>query len=110
VNEILVVSYGAPAVNFSRGDTNGDGRLNVTDAVICARNIFLKTDPIRGLIKFDCADMLDANNDGNLDASDPISILQWLFLRGAALPAPFRTCGPDTGAADTLGCNQPNCQ
>ena len=105
MNEILTVNYGAAETKFNRGDCNGDGRLNVTDAVIDARNIFTNS-----LIKFDCKDMLDANNDGRLDASDPIAILAWLFQKGPALPDPFRACGVDTGAADQLDCKQANCQ
>lgn len=98
-NEILVVNYGdGPEEDaFDRGDCNGDGRLNVTDGAICAQNIFFNR-----IVFFDCDEMLDANNDDQLDMSDPVMILTWVFLTGADLPAPFQTCGTDPG--DSLGC------
>ncbi len=105
VNEILIVTFVTvvPAENFSRGDCNGDGKINVTDGVLCAQNIFLNK-----LIKFDCDDMLDANDDGTLDAADPIAILEWVFLNGSNLPAPFRSCAADP-TDDTLKCAAANC-
>ena len=104
LNEVLLVSFLPDAVaDFSRGDCNGDGRLNVTDGAICAQNIFF------GRIEFfDCDDMLDANDDGQLDTSDPVAILMWVFLNGADLPEPFNSCGPDE-TADDLGCLESNC-
>ena len=95
----MVVNYGdGPEEDaFDRGDCNGDGRLNVTDGAICAQNIFFNR-----IVFFDCDEMLDANNDDQLDMSDPVMILTWVFLTGADLPAPFQTCGTDPG--DSLGC------
>ncbi len=106
VNEILIVTFGVGPVEkkFSRGDCNGDDKINITDAVLCAQNIFLNK-----LIKFDCDDMLDANDDGKLDTADPIAILEWVFLNGSNLSAPFRTCNTDP-TNDTLECAASNCE
>lgn len=107
VHEILVVKLtdviDPPGTDFSRGDCNGDGKINVTDGVVCAQNIFLNN-----LVFFDCDDMLDANDDETLDAADPIMILEWIFLNGPALPDPFRTCAEDP-EGDTLDCAVSNC-
>ena len=45
-------------VRFLRGDCNGDGKINLTDAILCANNILANK-----LVFFDCDDMLDANGD-----------------------------------------------
>lgn len=104
-NEILVVNLGGVRPdfqNFSRGDCDGNGELNVSDGAISAQNIFLNR------IKFfDCDNMLDANDDGQLDGSDTITILSWVFLGAADLNAPFQTCGQDDD--DDLTCRESNC-
>ena len=108
LHEILVVELGdtPPQTLFSRGDANADGKVNITDAVVSAQNIFLQS-----LIFIDCDDALDANNDEMLDAADPIMILEWIFLDGPFLEAPFRTCGAgDEAAGDGLDCATSNCQ
>jgi len=104
--EILVITIGGapPKPKFSRGDANGDGKINVTDGVIMAQNIFQKK-----LVFFDCAEMLDANDDGQLNTADPTYLLTYIFLKGALPAAPFKTCGEDP-TTDTLGCVAPNCQ
>jgi len=107
VNEILVVSLGdvtpgnAP---FSRGDADGDGKLNVVDAVLIIQNA-LGNLPKR----FDCDDMLDTNDDGTVDVADGIPPLTYVFQRGPALPDPFRTCAVEAGDDDGLGCVESNC-
>ena len=105
LNEIVIIEVNNENLrnNFNRGDCDGNERINVTDAAICAQNIFF--DRIRF---FDCDDMLDANNDEKLDLQDPIAILNWVFLNAADLDAPFRTCGTDDDD-DTLRCEQSNC-
>lgn len=103
-NEILTVNFGPVLVNFSRGDANGDRKLNVTDGVIIAQNIFLNR-----FVFFACQDMLDANDDGVLNTNDPVYLLSYLFLRGTVLAPPFKVCAPDGTAGDALGCAAPNC-
>jgi hypothetical protein len=70
------------------GDSNQDGRLNLSDALDLVRRLFLgSNDP------FPCGDgladtsgnllLLDANGDTSLDASDVIHQLFYLFADGA---------------------------
>ena len=48
--------------------------------------------------------LLDANDDGTLDVSDPIFGLSALFVTGSALPAlPYPDCGADP-TLDALDC------
>ncbi len=84
-----------------RGDCNGDGSVNINDAIVCVRNLFLGTNKF-----FDCNAMLDVNGDNLLTTADPIVILVWLFLEGAPPADPFRACGP---FESELGCNESNC-
>ena len=77
------------STDFVRGDANGDGELNIADAVAALGQLFLG-DPASPT----CPEALDANDDGALDLSDPVSVLEFLFLGRAALPAPFPEPGP----------------
>lgn len=106
VNEILVVEISTEVQppRFSRGDGNGDGKINVTDGVILAQNIFANR-----LVVFDCKDMLDANDDGQTNTADPVFLLSYVFLKGPQPAAPFKACAADP-TNDTLQCAQPNCQ
>jgi len=89
---------------FHRGDANGDGRTNLSDAIFVLKHLF------HGGSIGECLESADANNDGQIDLADPIAVLQYLFQRGAA-PAPPGppplSCGPDPdppGAKENLGC------
>ncbi len=79
-----------------RGDSTGDGKLDIADAVAVLGALFLGQ-PIS------CADAGDANDDGALNLTDPIAILQYLFLGGDPIPPPAAECGVDP-TADELGC------
>ncbi|MBI4600462.1 MAG: hypothetical protein HY721_00740 [Planctomycetes bacterium] len=89
--------------SFRRGDSDGDGKLNVTDAVwaILAALGRLGRDVA-------CEDALDASDDGRLDLSDAILVLQHLFSRGPAPPEPGLLCGPDP-TVDGLSCAASGC-
>lgn len=78
---------------FSRADTNGDARINISDAVGCVRAIFL------GERRFDCDGVYDANDSGSLNTTDLVVLLSWLFLQGPRLPEPFQVCGFDDDAS-----------
>ena len=51
----------------------------------------------------------DPDNNGAIQLTDGIFILNFLFLGGDAPPAPgmpgFGPCGPDTEADDPIGCD-----
>ncbi|MGQ9590104.1 MAG: hypothetical protein ACUVYA_07400 [Planctomycetota bacterium] len=110
VNEILKIVFGAPPVgeDFSRGDADGNKKINISDAVLIIQNI------VGNLPKrFDCDDMLDANDDGVLNVADAIPVLNYVFQRnplGPPLPEPFKpNCAKDR-TADALTCKVSNCK
>ena len=86
---------------FRRGDVNGDGALDVADAVALLQNLF-----VPGTGALDCPDAGDGNDDGALDLADAIFFLEVLFVPGAlVIPPPGdSSCGADP-TTDAL----PNC-
>ena len=90
---INIVPDGTP---FVRGDSNGDGGVNISDPTFTLNHLFL------GAARPWCLDAADANDDGKLDISDAIATLQYLFLGGAALPPPIVAPGADP-TDDALG-------
>lgn len=82
---------------FLRGDSNLDGVVNITDAVLVLRVLFLGDAP-RG-----CDDALDLDDDGEVSLEDCVLGLQFLFLDGPEPPAPFGQCGLDP-TPDGLWC------
>ena len=95
---VLVRDGEAPLPVFLRGDANGDGRLDVSDAVKSLRVLFA-ADPT------DCAEALDVNRDGKLDISDSVYLLAYLFRAGPPPPWPFPFPGSVT-PAQSLGCER----
>jgi hypothetical protein len=85
------------AAVFRRGDAKEDGTLNMTDALIVLRHLFVTGDPLP------CRKTADANDDGRVDVSDAIAVLRFLFLGGDGPPAPFPDCGQDP-TPDLLEC------
>jgi hypothetical protein len=84
-------------VEFLRGDANGDGKVDISDAVRILDRLFA------GGEGFDCNDAADTNHDGVIDISDAVSELTFLFLGGDLPPDPGPvTCG--TGPPPSLGC------
>lgn len=95
----ITVSVPGPgvALEFRRGDCNADSSFNLADVVALLNEIF-------GIsVSATCHDACDANDDGNLDVSDPVRMLDNLFASGPALPAPFPGCGSDN-TNDAVGC------
>ncbi len=82
--------------HFLRGDASLGGIVDLADAMLILSGVF------EG-VPFNCPDAADANDDGFLDISDPILLLQYLFAGGSPPPAPFPTPGPDT-TVDPLSC------
>src|SRR2546422_2042545 len=83
---------------FKRGDSNVDGKVDLSDAINTLRTLF------SGVAGISCRDAADANGDGHLDISDPVYTLLFLFLDGERPPPPApRECGVDPDV-DRLGC------
>ena len=85
------------ARGFRRGDTNDDGKVDISDPVATLGFLFLG-----GAVPA-CRDSSDSNDDGKVDISDGVHTLAFLFLGGDAppTPGPFG-CGGDP-TADGLG-------
>ncbi|MEM7235925.1 MAG: hypothetical protein AAF517_27405, partial [Planctomycetota bacterium] len=82
---------------FVRGDADGSGRIELTDAIFGLQYLFLGGDAPS------CADAADANDDNAVDLSDSLHVLAFNFLGGNPPPAPFPRCGLDE-TKDSLGC------
>jgi len=88
----------APA--FRRGDSNGDGAIDLSDAVNTLSMLFLGTGNVL------CQDAADSNDDGSIDLSDAVIILSCLFLGSPpALKPPYPGTGVDP-TDDALDCAQ----
>ncbi len=57
-----------------------------------------------------CADAGDVNDDGAVDVSDPVALLNFLFQGQMVLPAPGSDdCGDDPTEDELLSCGDPGC-
>jgi type 1 glutamine amidotransferase len=93
------------AVPFARGHVNGDGTLDISDAV-CLLLYLFERDPSEPCAERvpRCLDAADANDDGGVDIADAVAILQHLFAGAAPLPPPYPECGYDD-TLDEVPCN-----
>ena len=83
--------------DFQRGDSNGDGVRDISDATSILVRLFVTGET------FPCIDGADANDDGTVDIADATTLLTFLFIGGGpALPGPF-DCGEDT-TVDSNSC------
>jgi uncharacterized lipoprotein YddW (UPF0748 family) len=76
---------------FIRGDSNGDGTPNISDAVATLSYLF------SGGAEPACLDAADADDRGTVEITDAVYLLNHLFSGGQAPPAPY----PDAGADPT---------
>ena len=84
---------------FIRGDSNGDGDVDLSDTVYTLLYLY------NGGRGFPCAKAADANDDGVVDIADAIAVLNHLFAGAGPLPEPFGECGVDPTPEDPeLGC------
>lgn len=85
---------------FTKGDTNGDGTVNIADAVYLLGNLF----PIGAPNVLDCLQSADANNDGSINIADAVAILSALFGSPAQpLAAPYPNCGTELQSPNQTG-------
>jgi hypothetical protein len=85
------------AARMLRGDSSGEGRLNLSDAVLVLGALFART-------TLPCLDAADANDDGRLSVADALVVLHYLFAAGNGPASPFPRCGGDP-TPDALGCD-----
>ncbi|MEM7232145.1 MAG: CotH kinase family protein, partial [Planctomycetota bacterium] len=84
-------------LNFVRADADGNGTVNVSDAITSLGVLFQGREPPS------CYDRYDANDDGFVDLSDPVFTLLFLFAGGSDPAAPFPDPGMDP-SDDALSC------
>ena len=75
---------------FVRGELNGDGVVDISDAITLLSRLFI--DP-NTPITFIAADI---NHDDGVDISDAIYLLDFLFQGGPSISAPFPARGPES--------------
>jgi len=89
---------GAQTAEFLRGDSNDDGKVDLSDPIWTIRQVAYGEEPTV------CRSAADSNDDGSLDLSDAIYSIRWLLLGGPGIPAPFPACGVDP-TRDSLVCS-----
>jgi electron transfer DM13 len=77
---VLAVAASAQEPTRSRGDSNGDGSIDISDPIHVLNFLFAGGAPPV------CTPVADANADGRLDISDPVATLNFLFAGGGELP------------------------
>ncbi len=93
----LTYTYISPGPKFRRGDENGDGTIDLTDAVGIIFYLYLGGEESR------CLKADDANDSGDVDLSDAVFVLAFLFTGGPEPPAPHPDCGADA-TEDSMDC------
>ena len=62
-----------------RGDIDGSGQIDITDAISLLGSLFSEGEPPI------CLPVADCNRDGNVDITDPVTVLVYLFQGGVEL-------------------------
>jgi hypothetical protein len=83
--------------SFLRGDADGSGVVNLSDAIFTLEHLFRSGPAPR------CGDAADADDNGGVDITDAILILDHLFRGGAPPAAPYPAPGADP-TPDALPC------
>lgn len=77
-------------VKFIRADVNGDGAVNITDAIYLLNYLFKgQADEVS------CLDAADIDDNGVIEITDAIYLLSYLFQSGDLPREPFNQCGID---------------
>ena len=102
LDDVTLVSLdpgGDAAPRFRRGDVDGLGSVDLTDAIRTLNFLFL------GGSAPDCFDAADADDSGRLELTDAILTLNVLFLGTGQIPPPgINDCGEDVAADDLAKC------
>jgi hypothetical protein len=88
---IQVTVGGAEGPTFVRGDTNGDGIRNISDAVSILGFLFRGAPSV-----LPCIASADNDGNGRIELTDAVYLLGFLFLGGPPPHAPFPACGRDS--------------
>lgn len=76
--------------SYKRGDANANGVVDITDAIVILRFLFV------GDVLIPCLAATDADDHDDMNIGDAVFLLTFLFLGGPEPPSPGpRECGPD---------------
>lgn len=89
----------APPPEFIRGDANMSGIVDLSDAVKTLFHLFSGHSA-------DCRDSMDSNDDGDINVTDALYTLGYLFQQGPPPAAPFPAQGVDPTETDALDCEE----
>ncbi|MFN0057379.1 MAG: dockerin type I domain-containing protein [Planctomycetota bacterium] len=92
---ITITCVGVAGPEFKRGDVNGDGCVALADANYLYSALFIPGSPPP-----ECFDAADANDDGSVNVSDAIIIVNSVIPGGTLLPD---FCVTDS-TSDLIGC------
>jgi hypothetical protein len=84
--------------SFIRGDTNGDSVVDISDGVKVLLYLFMGTQPP------ECLDTADADDSGDIELTDVVFILQFLFQSGPPPSPPYPEPGLDPTSGDDYTC------
>jgi hypothetical protein len=84
---------------FVRSDTNGDGQVDLADAVSIFNDLFLGQPALAT-----CRDALDVDDNGSLEITDGIAVLAYLFQGGPEPNPPYPNPGLDPTDDDLEPC------
>ncbi|MBI4583494.1 MAG: hypothetical protein HY717_05690 [Planctomycetes bacterium] len=101
---VFALRYQPDQPLFRRGDANGDGRVNIVDAIAIIRRLY------QGGGDGGCPAALDADGDGEIALVDAARLVRH-FFRGDLAPAPpFPECGRFGGLRRLeLPCERSSC-
>ena len=88
---------------FIRGDANRDRLVNIVDAIAILQWLFIPGSE-RTLVP--CPDAADVDDNGQIELTDAIEVVHYLFGGGRPPAPPFPDAGrdPEGTVPDTLGC------
>ncbi|MEK6844021.1 MAG: putative S-layer protein [Nanoarchaeota archaeon] len=93
----LKIEECSPLPFFIRGDSNIDGKVDISDSINTLSWLSFEEGKIM------CQDAADANDDGKIDITDSLYTLNFLFNGGLSISEPYPALGIDT-TLDILTC------
>ena len=100
---VYVLGYTGAGPRFVRGDANGDGNVNISDAVAILNHLYLGGPA-------ECLEAMDADRSRRVDISDPIVLIRRLILGGRAPQPPYPDCGHFVSFRPQLSCEESSCR
>ena len=91
------LSFKPPPV-FVRGNVNNDGIVDISDVLSALNLLFI------GDVTTTCQDVVDIDDSGDLNITDPVYLLNFLFAGGPPPPPPGHLSAGLDPTADSLTC------